>query len=253
MLKVKLLAILVVLDCTAVLLTGCPARTAESTGSTDPGTQTSVVFHDSGSTAKTSDTTSCTAEETGDIYGSTAVKPVIYLYPAVTTQVDVSLDYIGRLTCTYPDYDGGWHVTADPDGTLTNMADGREYSYLYWEGAADTKYDFSRGFVIKGEDTAAFLQEKLAGLGLAPKEYNEFIVYWLPRMLENPYNLITFQDEEYTDTAVLSITPEPDSILRVFMVYKPLDQYEEIEEQILPGFERKGFTVVEWGGSCVEQ
>lgn len=52
--------------------------------------------------------------------------------------------------------------------------------------------------------------------------------------------------------ALLSITPEPDSILRVFMVYKPLDQYAEIEEQILPGFERKGFAVVEWGGSCIE-
>jgi len=250
--KTKIIPILLAVGCTAALLTGCPAGTTVSTGETATGTQTTDVFIDSGAATKTSDTTICTAEDTNDINGSTAVKPVIYLYPAVTTQVSVSLDYNGRLTCTYPDYGGGWNVTADPDGTLTNRADGKEYSYLYWEGIADAQYDFSRGFVVKGEDTAAFLQEKLAALGLTPKEYNEFIVYWLPRMLENPYNLITFQDEEYTDTAVLSITPEPDSILRVFMVYKPLDQYAEIEEQILPGFEREGFAVVEWGGSCIE-
>jgi len=107
-------------------------------------------------------------------------------------------------------------------------------------------------FVVKGEDTAAFLQEKLAAIGLTPKEYNEFIVYWLPQMQDNTYNLITFQDEEYTDSAVLTIVPEPDSILRVFMVYTPLEQYMEIEPQILPEFHREGFTAVEWGGSCIE-
>ena len=50
----------------------------------------------------------------------------------------------------------------------------------------------SAGFVVKGEDTAAFLQEKLAYLGLTPREYNECIVYWLPRLEGNPYNLISF-------------------------------------------------------------
>ena len=46
--------------------------------------------------------------------------------------------------------------------------------------------DFSRGFVVRGSDTAAFLREKLAYMGLTPREYNEFIVYWLPRMQNNP-------------------------------------------------------------------
>ena len=178
-------------------------------------------------------------------------KPVIYLYPTEKTQVSVSLEFDGRLTCTYPEYDDGWNVTAYPDGTLINQADGKEYSYLYWEGITDAQYDLSKGFVVKGEDTADFLQDKLSEIGLTPTEYNEFIVYWLPLMQDNTYNLITFQGEEYTDTAVLHISPEPDSMLRVFMAYKPLTQYQEIEEQVFPSFERKGFVVVEWGGCCV--
>ena len=90
---------------------------------------------------------------------------------------------------------------------------------------------------------------RLALLGLEPREYNEFITYWLPRMQENPYNLITFQTDAYTDSAVLHITPEPDSILRVFMAYQALKEPVEIEKPALEGFERVGFTVVEWGGT----
>ena len=181
-----------------------------------------------------------------------AYKPVIYLYPTEQTEVTIALELNGRLTCTYPEYKDGWNVTAFPDGKVINKADGKEYSYLYWEGASDVEYDFSKGFVVKGEDTATFLQEKLAYLGLTPKEYNEFIVYWLPQMQNNKYNLITFQGETYTDSAVLEITPKPDSVLRVFMAYKPFDEYIEIEEQQLSQFERKGFTVIEWGGTCVD-
>ena len=43
-------------------------------------------------------------------------------------------------------------------------------------------------------------------------------------MKGSPYNLITFQKEAYEETARLHISPKPDSILRVFMVYTPLAQ-----------------------------
>ena len=112
----------------------------------------------------------CPDLETGDV----AEKPVIYLYPERTTEITVRLDYAGELTCTYPQYDDGWTVTAEPDGTL--YSDGREYSYLFWEGSADIEYDFSRGFCVRGEDTLGFLLEALPALGLTPLEYNDFIV-----------------------------------------------------------------------------
>ena len=181
-----------------------------------------------------------------------AAKPVIYLYPEQTTEVKVKLDYSGKLTCTYPAYEDGWSVSAEPDGTLTNLLDKKEYSYLFWEGISNIAYDMSKGFVIKGENTAKFLQNILPQLGLTAKEYNEFIVYWLPKMQENPYNLITFQDKIYTDNAALDITPKPDSVLRVFMVYKALQQPVVIEEPAIKSFDRVGFTVVEWGGTEIK-
>ena len=180
-----------------------------------------------------------------------AEKPVIYLYPEEETGVMVELDYNGTLLCTYPEYADGWSVIASPDGTLYDAATGKEYSYLFWEGVADIKWDMTRGYVVKGSETADFLEETLTKMGLSPRERNDFITYWLPRMANNPYNLITFQEELYTESAVLSITPTPDSLLRVFMVYQPLTKPIEVEAPEIKPFERKGFTVVEWGGAAM--
>ena len=177
-------------------------------------------------------------------------KPVIYLYPETETRVTVKLDLPGELTCTYPAYDGGWTVTAAPDGTLTDEH-GQTYNYLYWEGEMANGFDFSEGFCVAGSDTAAFLEDALDRLGLTRREANEFLVYWLPRMQDNPYNLIAFQQEAYTESAKLTVSPRPDSVLRVFMAWKPLVRPVDIPAQIFPGFERRGFTLVEWGGAEV--
>ena len=178
-------------------------------------------------------------------------KPVIYLYPESKTDVTVKLDYAGELTCTYPEYQDGWKVTASPDGTLTD-ADGQTYNYLYWEGVDNAEYDFSKGYCVAGDDTAAFLEEALDQLGLTRREANEFIVYWLPLMQNNSYNLISFQSEAYTQVAKLSVEPTPDTLIRVFMAWKPLDSVVEIPAQTLSSPERTGFTVVEWGGCQVQ-
>ena len=105
---------------------------------------------------------------------------------------------------------------------------------------------------MAGADTAAFLEDALAQLGLTRREANEFIVYWLPQMEDNAYNLITFQQEAYTDAAKLTVEPAPDSILRVFMTWKPLANPVDIPAQTLPAFERRGFTLIEWGGCQIQ-
>ena len=178
-------------------------------------------------------------------------KPVIYLYPEKETEITVKLNFNGELTSTYPTYKNGWTVTAQPDGTLAD-ANGREYYCLFWEGKSNVDYDLASGFVVPGSETETFLESVLAKLGLSDKEANEFIIYWLPRMENNPYNLISFQHEIYTDNAKLTITPTPDSTLRIFMAWKALDEPQEITEQILAPFERTGFTVVEWGGAEIK-
>ncbi|MBQ3182411.1 MAG: hypothetical protein IJB57_01970 [Clostridia bacterium] len=175
-------------------------------------------------------------------------KPVIYLYPEEETEVSVKLKLDGEITCTYPKYDNVWSVTASPDGTLTD-AEGQSYNYLYWEGITNVEYDLSKGFCIKGEDTADFLEDALEKLGLNRREANEFIVYWLPLMEHNPYNVISFQTDIYTDAAKLTVTPEPNTLIRVFMAWQGSDEYISLPEQELTAPSRKGFTVVEWGGA----
>ena len=192
----------------------------------------------------------CQREPKGDDHPADE-KPVIYLYPETETDVTVRLDYSGEMTCTYPVYDDGWRITARPDGTLTDAA-GQIYNYLYWEGVNNVDYDFSEGFCIAGSDTATFLEDALSRLGLTRREANEFIVYWLPLMQENPYNLISFQKDVYVQAAKLTVKPVPDTLLRVFMAWKPVKEIMDLPEQELVAAPRTGFTVVEWGGCQVE-
>ena len=178
-------------------------------------------------------------------------KPVAYLYPQTETEITVRLDYDGELTCTYPAYADGWTVSARPDGTLTDK-DGENYRYLYWEGVSDTEYDFSTGFCVPGSGTAEFLEDALARLGLNRAEANEFIIYWLPQMQDNAYNLISFQQDVYTDSAKLTVDPAPDTLLRVFMAWQSSEKFVDLPAQGLSAPERTGFTVVEWGGCAVQ-
>lgn len=189
-------------------------------------------------------------ENTAQVNPLTA-KPVIYLYPEQETDVEVKLDFQGELYYTFPAYDDGWTVTAQPDGTLTNHADGSTHYYLFWDGTADRKqWDLSSGFVVKGSEVQAFFQDILPELGLTPREYNDFITYWTPELSRNPYTLIHLSTEEYEQTAPLAVTPAPDTVIRVHFIFKALDEPIDIPQQQLPPTpQRKGFTVVEWGGT----
>lgn len=182
-------------------------------------------------------------------------KPVIYLYPETDTECYVSLDLQGYLTCTYPSYneDYGWHVMAHPDGTITNIENDREYDYLFWEGECDVPDSFNNAVCVRGCDTAQFLEDYLEACGLTYSEMDDFISFWLPRMECNEYNIISFPAEEYEEMASLNVSPVPDTVIRVYMVFMPLNEEVQIpEEQQLvwpSSVERTGFTVVEWGGS----
>ena len=112
----------------------------------------------------------------------------------------------------------------------------------------NTVWDFSEGWCVPGEETVTFLEWALAAQGLSPREANEFIIYWLPILQENPYNVISFQTTAYTEAALLEVTPAPDSLLRIFMAYYVSETPVELPPQMWDGFERTGFTVVEWGG-----
>lgn len=176
-------------------------------------------------------------------------KPIIYLYPDDTTDVNVNLILNGELSHTYPKSSGEWNVKAYPDGKLTDK-NGREYYGLYWEGVPKEEIVPRSGNIVLKDSLVPFLEASLDQLGLNYREANEFIIYWLPQLEQNDYNLIYFAFEDYTDNAELIIDPNPETLIRVMMGYVPLDAPIDFPEQILPEKpERNGFTVVEWGGA----
>ncbi len=181
-------------------------------------------------------------------------KPIIYLYSDKVMEVSVRFEDMDdvELTHTYPDYgDDGWRVITHPDGTLYDVETGIEYYALYWEGLTEPAGAYDTGFVVTGMDTADFLDDTLAQLGLTRREANEFIVYWLPILEENAYNFIHFSTAEWNDTVPLKISPEPDALLRLMMRYRPLEMPIDVEPQTLAAPSRGSFTVVEWGGSQI--
>lgn len=192
-------------------------------------------------------------EET--LFNSDAVdKPIIYLYPKETMQISIKLGRYENLTCTYPKYEGEWNVIANPNGDLIDTKTGRNLYSLYWEGKNSTEFNTQDGFVIKGADTAKFLEEKLEILGLTDRESEEFIIYWLPQMENNKYNYIRFCTmDEINENMPLEISEKPDSLIRVLMIFEPLDEYKEVPEQKLTTQKREGFVAVEWGGSKLSE
>ena len=180
-----------------------------------------------------------------------ADKPVIYLYPEEKTQLNLKLDFDGELTAIYPEYENGWNITAEPDGTLTD-SNGREYNYLFWEGKTNTIFEFDEGFCVKGEDTLEFLEKALTELGLTYKEQDDFITYWLPKMQNNKYNIISFQGDNYIQSASLEASCKIDTEIRVFMAWRASDKFVNIKEQKLSSSDRVGFTLVEWGGTEIK-
>ena len=178
----------------------------------------------------------------------------IYLYPkdeGAGTDITVTLDYAGKLRSTEPEYMHGWQVQAASDGTITTK-EGARYSHLYWEGDSSVSYDFRRGFVVAGPETRTFLEAQLPALGLNEQETEDFLSYWLPYMEDNPYNMIAFQGRAYNDAVSLNVTPEPDTVIRVFMAWQALEEPVDLPLQEPPHMQRSGYTVVEWGGTCLE-
>ena len=180
-------------------------------------------------------------------------KPIIYIYPTEAMEIEVKLGHPEKISCSYPLYKDSWKVLANPDGKLIDLETGRNLYSLYWEGRGTPDYNFEEGFIVKGEDTSKFLEEKLEILGLNEYETEEFIIYWLPKMQNNKYNFIRFATMEEIDNYMpLELSARPDTLIRIRMQYKPLNKQIDVKEQVLTHVERTGFTVVEWGGSEIK-
>ncbi|MDH4472650.1 MAG: hypothetical protein QE487_08560 [Fluviicola sp.] len=185
--------------------------------------------------------------------GPVSFKPVIYFYSPKDLSVNVELTPNGTFTYTYPAYENGWKGTVKADGGIT--VNNRHYPYLFWEGitnSVNSLVDYNQGFVVSKENVTAFLEEKLTEMGLNDQERTDFITFWGPRMVGSEKNHVQFIfNEEYDDIATLSITPKPEHLFRLYMLWTPLPESTTLHPtpQKLSTIKRDGFSVVEWGGS----
>lgn len=183
-------------------------------------------------------------------YGAMAEcgKPVIYLYPPKDTQVKVQVGaQITKSEPTYPQ--GGWLVTAKPNGELTYQ--NQSYPYLFWEGLGNGLYpDYrDRGTLVSQKDLVSTLYNQLSQLGLNQKESTDFMEFWQPKLPSSPYVRLTWLNTKDMDTlAPLAVTPKPDTSIRIFLEFEGLDKPIKLIPQTLSAPKRNGFTLVEWGG-----
>jgi hypothetical protein len=187
----------------------------------------------------------------------TVAKPVIYLYPEKEEDITLKINFKGQFATTYPKYENNWKVKAYPDGKIWDTKTKRFYTSLFWDGEIHFKpehYQYKEGFVVEKNNLVEFLTEKLEHIGLNNYETNDFIQYWLPILEKNEFNFIHFiVNDDYKQFSENIIEPQPETSIRIMMEFHKTEKPFEIKEQHLPKTERKGFTLVEWGGSDVSK
>jgi hypothetical protein len=180
-------------------------------------------------------------------------KPVIYLYPQHEENVSVKVQTPGPMTASIPAYNNGWNVSANPDSIITDLITGKQYPYLFWESEGGNGYSMPKeGFNVAARDLHTFFESTLAKYGLNQKERSDFEEFWVPRLesKKSLYYFITFTTTEKMQRyAPLSISPKPDTLIRVFMDYKLISNPIAVKEPQIITPERNGFTAIEWGGA----
>ncbi|KAG1888813.1 hypothetical protein F4604DRAFT_1950600 [Suillus subluteus] len=182
------------------------------------------------------------------------------VYPIVTTG-----DHGHRLE---------WNVHTHQDGSLTERNSGLDVSYLFWEAETnvqafprspaskpqpvDTFNPISSSLndmdsiVIPVDKVTVYLDKLLKVLGLHTEARTSFITYWLPSILKHEYIALRFVPQAaYESAASLHISPQPDVVTRIFMLFKEKDVAWWVD---VVGVDpaRAGdatlFRVLEWGG-----
>jgi hypothetical protein len=215
-------------------------------------------------------------------------KPVILLYPEhddTKSNVDLLICPAWDLSALYPtgslhhkltDSNArlehleqrhvSWSVTADRCGSLTDNNTQRKYEYLVWEAKTNGRsiaasesssvstslfsLDTSRAFCVSRSEVGTFMDNALERYGLNTRERNDCVTYWLHDLEEHAWVLVQFLDEAvYEAAAKLTIVPEPTQLIRVFFVFRGVDEEVLGCGGSLPAAAktRSGFVAVEWG------
>lgn len=181
-------------------------------------------------------------------------KPVVYLYPTSTRQVNVRVGADVKVSEPFYNPATGWqNVLASPSGLLSYQ--GRTYSSLFWEGPGYGKYPLiDKGVVVPTSEAINTIRSQLNQQGLNAREIADFVEYWQPNLPDKPYTRISWlSTNQMNHLAPLQISPKPQTVIRVFLDFDGLNQPIKLQPQTFKAPKRDGFTVVEWGGLSKKQ
>jgi hypothetical protein len=178
-------------------------------------------------------------------------KPAINLYPTQKTNIHVTVEPKGKFTFTLPQYpQDGWSVTAYPNGDIHYQ--NQTFPYLYYEAAIpnDLIPEPQKGYIVSASELPGLFNTILPKLGLNAREQTEFSDYWEKALPKSPYYFVgIIPQENLNGMAPLTISPAPDTLFRLSLYFKPLENNDrQVSPPQLNKFIRQGFAVVEWGG-----
>jgi hypothetical protein len=171
-------------------------------------------------------------------------KPNIYLYSDSDLIVLVRLSPETAITVSEPVYQPGTGWQAEiRNGSLNGKGD-----FLFYEGlVTNAGWQKEEGYVVREAYREQDLASMLGQYGFNEKETKEFIDYWASHLIGDVDFVFYPQETAAVDSVMpLSISPEPDHVIRIWFFAEPLVSAPEQvthPEKIV----RKGFYVVEWG------
>ncbi|CUA67943.1 Ubiquitin family protein [Rhizoctonia solani] len=145
-----------------------------------------------------------------------------------------------------------WTVNAQPDGVLWDQATEREIAYLFWEAHTNPKLPSSppitrpsspfeapshtfdpaspvvlpeNSVLLPFDKVTGYIDDTLLALGLHTEARTSFITYWLPDLSKHPFIALRFLPQhEYEKAASLDISPAPQVVTRVFMLFRGVEE-----------------------------
>lgn len=202
-----------------------------------------------------------------------------------------------------------WNVLAEPNGVMTVDGTSDEVAYLFWEAESSssiilpdtpptsrspsplpapelqrsptlssfipriTRCSPDDSVMMLANDVPSYLGKALLALGLHTEARTSFITYWLPSFLKHKHIALRFVSQsDYEGAAPLEVSPQPDVVTRIFMVFQGitadrLEAWQKARDRSLEPVDfwkgvvgtdefrqsdRGLFRVLEWGGMEIQ-
>jgi len=107
----------------------------------------------------------------------------------------------------------------------------------------------THGWIVKQSELEKFFIKNLQDTGFIQNEIDDFIEYWVPKLVNSEfYSICPQYNKELDPLNELIFSKQPDSILRIsYYIKETTAENFSLHEPVIPEFKREGFVATEWG------